>query len=207
MPASWRSRSRRKPGPLSAVMPALDAGIQGRREAADAVRTRPWIAGSSPAMTIGVVAILLLLRTAFALPAFAQDLPPLRLEAEPPLAAAPDPGAAARAAIAALIDGQWRAFLADDGAAAFAAASPQLQAIYQRPTNFMAMVAAEYGVIYRARSLALGDFVSWNGYLARRVTVTGPQGEPVTALYLLTRLSDGSWRIAGCLLFRPALES
>src|SRR5512147_2600089 len=110
MPASWRSRSRRKPGRLSAVMPALDAGIQGRREAADAVRTRPWIAGSSPAMTIGVVAILLLLRTALAFPAFAQDLPPRALEAEPPLAAMPDPGPAASAAIRALIETQWHAF-------------------------------------------------------------------------------------------------
>jgi hypothetical protein len=208
MPASWRSRSRRKLGPLSTVMPALDAGIQGMRPAVDTAERQGWIPGSSPGMTMRAAALLFLLCTClFALPAFAQDLPPRELEAEPPLAAAPDPGAAASAAITALIETQWHAFLTDDGAAAFAAASPQLQAIYQRPTNFMAMVAAEYGAIYRARSLAPGDFVSWNGYLARRVTVTGPQGEPVTALYLLTRLSDGSWRIAGCLLFRPALES
>ncbi|MGH6942064.1 DUF4864 domain-containing protein, partial [Hypericibacter sp.] len=133
-------------------------------------------------------ALAILIGTALGAPAFAQDQPPRTLEAEPPLAAAPDPGPAASAAIATLIDGQWHAFLADDGPAAFAAASPQLQAIYQRPTNFLAMVAAEYGVIYRARSLAPGAFVSWNGYLARRVAVTGPQGEPVTALYLLTPL-------------------
>lgn len=152
-------------------------------------------------------AAAVLLGAAIAIPAFAQDQPPRTLEAEPPLAAAPDPGAAASAAIAALIENQWHAFLTDDGPAAFAAASPQLQAIYQRPANFMAMVAAEYGVIYRARSLAPDGFVSWKGYLARRVAVIGPQGEPVTALYLLTPLSDGTWRIAGCLLFRPALES
>jgi hypothetical protein len=137
----------------------------------------------------------------------AQELRPGSLETEPPLIAAPEPATADTAAIAALIQGQWHAFLADDGAAAFAAASPALQAIYQRPTNFMAMVAAEYGAIYRAHALVPEGFVRWNSYLARRVAVTGPQGEALTALYLLTRLPDGSWRIAGCLLFRPALES
>jgi Domain of unknown function (DUF4864) len=144
---------------------------------------------------------------AFASSAIAQEFGPSTLEAEPLLPSAPDPGRAASAAIATLIETQWRAFLADDGAAAFAAASPALQATYQRPNNFMAMVAAEYGVIYRARMLRPDGFVFWKGYLARRVAVTGPQGEPATALYLLTQLSDGSWRIAGCLLFRPALES
>jgi hypothetical protein len=190
-------------------MPALDAGIQGRHSAVDATVRQGWIPGSRPGMTKGAVVVLLLWLQVclFAFPVSAQDQPPRTLEAEPPLAAAPDPGAAASAAITALIDGQWQAFLADDGPAAFAAASPQLQAIYQRPTNFMAMVAADYGVIYRARSLAPGEFVLWKSYLARRVAVTGPQGEQVTALYLLTPLSDGSWRIAGCLLFRPALES
>jgi hypothetical protein len=139
--------------------------------------------------------------------AAAQELRPGSLEAEPPLIAAPEPAATDAAAIAALIQGQWQAFLADDGAAAFAAASPALQATYQRPVNFMAMVAAEYAVIYRAHALVPADFVLWHGYLARRVAVTGPQGERATALYLLTRLPDGSWRIAGCLLFRPALDS
>jgi len=61
-------------------------------------------------------------------------------------------------------------------------------------------------VVYRARALLPSDFVLWQGYLARRVAVTGPQGEQAAALYLLTQLPDGSWRIAGCLLFRPALD-
>jgi uncharacterized protein DUF4864 len=151
--------------------------------------------------------VAVLLGTALVSPTFAQDTRPSALEPEPPLVAVPAPGAPATAAITSLIQGQWRAFLAEDGAAAFAAASPLLQATYQRPGNFMAMVAAEYGVIYRARALTPGDFVLWKNYLARRVAVTGPQGEEATALYLLTRLSDGSWRIAGCLLFRPALDS
>jgi hypothetical protein len=158
-------------------------------------------------MTMRVVMMAILLGAALASPALAQDRPARALEPEPALAPAPDPGGSAAAAIAALIEDQWHAFLADDGAAAFAAASPALQATYQRPVNFMAMAAAEYGVIYRARSLEPADFVFWQGYLARRVAVTGPQGEPATALYLLTRLADGGWRIAGCLLFRPRLDS
>jgi hypothetical protein len=167
-----------------------------------------WAAGLSPAVTIwAVMALLLLLQSALAPSAFAQEFQPRSLEPEPQLMPAPDPGSAASGAIGSLIEGQWRAFLADDGTAAFAAASPALQALYQRPNNFMAMVAAEYGVIYRAQALAQDGFFRWKGYLARRVAVTGPQGETATALYLLTQLPDGSWRIAGCLLFRPALES
>jgi Domain of unknown function (DUF4864) len=138
---------------------------------------------------------------------FAQEFRPNELKLEPALTPAPDPGPLASAAIESLIRGQWEAFLADDGAAAFAAASPRLQAIYQRPTNFMAMVRAEYPIIYRARALALEDYVAYKGYLARRAAVTGPAGGRAQALYLLTRLDDGSWRIAGCLLFRQALDS
>lgn len=170
----------------------------------------PWRSRSSRKarpLSSFTLAMAVLLGAALVSPALAQDRPARALESEPPLAAAPDPGASATAAITALIRGQWRAFLADDGTAAFAAASPLLQATYQRPANFMAMVAAEYRVIYRARVLVPADFVLWQGYLARRVAVTGPQGERATALYLLTQLPDGSWRIAGCLLFRPALES
>jgi hypothetical protein len=192
------------------------AGLDPAIQAAGSGGCGPWMPASSAGMTEekirAVIAVclsvcLLSASLAFVPSAFAQEFRPRALEPEPQLMAAPDPGPAASSAIASLIDGQWRAFLAEDGAAAFAAASPTLQAIYQRPNNFMAMVAAEYGVIYRARALAQGGFVRWKGYLARRVAVTGPQGEPATALYLLTQLSDGSWRIAGCLLFRPALES
>jgi len=170
----------------------------------------PWRSRSSR-KAAGLPGILLAVAALFGIavasPVLAQERPPAALEAEPVLAPAPDPGPSAARAIASLIEGQWRAFLADDGAAAFAAASPGLQATYQRPANFMAMVAAEYGVVYRARALALADFVLWHGYLAERVGVTGPRGERATALYLLMRLADGSWRIAGCLLFRPALDS
>ncbi|MFZ5790581.1 MAG: DUF4864 domain-containing protein [Pseudomonadota bacterium] len=140
-------------------------------------------------------------------PALAQAWAPRERPVEEALPPAADPGRAASAEIAAMIEAQWRAFLAEDGPAAFAYASPRLQETYQRPSNFMAMVEAEYGLVYRARAIEPLDYVTYEGYLARRVAVTGPGGERATALYLLARIADGSWRIAGCLLFRPALQS
>lgn len=138
--------------------------------------------------------------------ALAQAWEPRGLPLEPELPRmAPAPGDVAE--IRAVIEAQRRAFLSRDGAAAFALASPGLQAIYQRPGNFMAMVEAGYDPVFRARGFDHRDFVLYRGYLAERVSVTGPDGSPVTALYLMTRNTDGAWRIAGCVLLRPALSS
>ena len=111
------------------------------------------------------------------------------------------------AAIRAVIEAQRRAFVARDAAAAFALASPGLQALYQRPRNFMAMVEAGYDPVFRATGFDQRDFVLYRGYLTERVLVTGPDGAPVTALYMMTRDAAGAWRIAGCVLLRPALSS
>lgn len=215
MRAPWRWRSIRDAGLLSSVMPALDAVHESDACEGATVHGQAWVPGSSPGTTARAkgtgctLAGALLLAASMLLndPALAQTWAPRAEPVEEALPSAPDPGREASAAIAAMIEGQWRAFLADDGPAAFAYASPLLQETYQRPSNFMAMVEAEYGLVYRAHALEPLDYVTYKGHLARRVAVTGPAGERATALYLLTRLADGRWRIAGCLLFRPALQS
>lgn len=151
---------------------------------------------------LGLAALLL----APAAPASAQGWEPRGLPIEPDLPAA-SPAPPDAAAIRAVIETQRQAFLAGDGAAAFALASPGLQALYQRPRNFMAMVEAGYAPVFRARGFDYRDFVRYRGYLAERVAVTGPGGEAVTALYMMTLTQDGLWRIAGCVLLRPALQS
>ena len=128
----------------------------------------------------------------------------LPLESELPAAA---PAQADAIEIRAVIEAQRQAFLRHDGAAAFALASPGLQALYQRPGNFMAMVEAGYDPVFRARAFDPRDFVLYRGYLSERVTVIGPDGAPVTALYMMRQNPDGAWRIAGCVLLRPALSS
>jgi hypothetical protein len=156
---------------------------------------------SRRAAALALAALLLLPAVARA-----QAWEPRELPAEtvlPGAVAAPADAAAVRA----VIETQRRAFLARDAAAAFALASPGLQALYQRPRNFMAMVEAGYDPVFRARRFEPQDFVLYRGYLTERVAVTGPDGAPVTALYMMTRDPAGAWRIAGCVLLRPALSS
>jgi hypothetical protein len=208
MPAPWRWRSSRDAGLSSSAMPARGAGIRGDAPSGVTAEKQVWVPGPSPGTTRATdlcCAMAAALMMAVSSPALAQAWAPRERPVEEALPPAADPGRDASAEIAAMILGQWRAFLAADGPAAFAYASPRLRETYRRPSNFMAMVEAEYGLVYRARALEPLDYVTYEGYLARRVAVTGPGGERATALYLLTRVADGSWRIAGCLLFRPAL--
>jgi hypothetical protein len=155
-----------------------------------------------PAWPALALAALLLLPAA----ARGQTWEPRDLPVEPAL-----PGATASpadaAAIRTVIETQRRAFLGRDATAAFALASPGLQALYQRPANFMAMVEAGYDPVFRATAFEHRDFVFYRGYLTERVLVTGPDGAPVTALYMMTHDAAGAWRIAGCVLLRPALSS
>jgi hypothetical protein len=123
------------------------------------------------------------------------------------LVPAPDPEAGTARAIDEVIGAQWRAFRARDGAAGFSYASPRLQQAYGAPDAFMAMLRAGYGAVLEARKVEFESFVLFRSYLTRRVRLHGRSGEEQDALYLMTRLADGSWRIAGCILLAPAAQS
>jgi hypothetical protein len=105
-----------------------------------------------------------------------------------------------RMAIRQVIESQLQAFLKDDGSMAFSFATPAIQAIFQTPDNFMAMVRAGYQPVYRPRAVSFKDIVEFNGGPAQRVIVVGPDGVPVMAVYPMRRMQDGTWRIDGCYL-------
>jgi hypothetical protein len=116
-------------------------------------------------------------------------------------AQAPDGlGAADRQAIRGVIARQLEAFQRDDGAAAFAFASPGIQALFRDPATFMAMVRGGYRPVYRPREVEFRDLALRDGRLTQRVLLVGPDGEVVVAHYLMQRQPDGSWRIDGCIL-------
>ncbi|NKB54732.1 MAG: DUF4864 domain-containing protein [Alphaproteobacteria bacterium] len=110
---------------------------------------------------------------------------------------------ARRAGILSVIGAQLDAFQRDDAAAAFAIASPDIQAMFGSPENFLCMVAASYAPVYRPRAVTYLDLVERDQQLVQRVLFTGPDGGQVVGLYMMARQSDGSWRIAGCVLVRP----
>ena len=110
---------------------------------------------------------------------------------------------ARRAGIVAVIGAQLDAFRHDDAEAAFAFASPAIQAMFGTPANFLRMVAESYQPVYRPRAVKFLDLLEQDGRLVQRVLFTGPDGRQVMGLYMMVRQPDGTWRIAGCVLVRP----
>jgi len=108
-----------------------------------------------------------------------------------------------RAAIRQVIEAQVDAFRRDDGDAAFEYASPAIQGMFGSPEIFMDMVRQGYQPVYRPRAFDFREIVSLHGQPAQKVHVIGPDGRPVTAIYPMRQLPDGTWRIDGCFLQAP----
>jgi hypothetical protein len=108
-----------------------------------------------------------------------------------------------RAAIRQVIEAQVDAFRRDDGDAAFKYASPAIQGMFGAPEIFMDMVRQGYQPVYRPRAFDFREIVDLHGQPAQKVHVIGPDGRPVTAIYPMRQLPDGSWRIDGCFLQAP----
>lgn len=110
--------------------------------------------------------------------------------------------AADRLAIRRVIESQLAAFQRDDGPGAFAFASPTIRQIFATPDRFMAMVRSAYQPVYRPREVEFRELASLDGAPAQEVFLVGPDGQPVIALYVMERQSDGSWRINGVYLLK-----
>ena len=108
-----------------------------------------------------------------------------------------------RAAIRQVIEAQVDAFRRDDGDAAFGLASPSIQGMFGSPEIFMDMVRQGYQPVYRPRAFDFREIVTLHGQPAQKVHVIGPDGRPVTAIYPMRQLPDGTWRIDGCFLQAP----
>lgn len=109
-------------------------------------------------------------------------------------------GDADRIEIRTIIERQLAAFQRDDGATAFAFASPTIRAIFGTPENFMAMVRDGYAPVYRPREVEFQDLADIDGVPTQRVLLVGPDGRVVVAHYFMQRQADGTWRINGCVL-------
>lgn len=117
------------------------------------------------------------------------------------------PSAADGQAIRQVIEGQIAAFQREDGAAAFAYASPGIQAQFGDIETFMEMVRNGYMPVYHPREVEFRSLGLHDGIPIQEVLVVGPDGQPVTALYFMERQPDGSWRIGGCTLVKAPDEA
>ncbi len=120
----------------------------------------------------------------------------------PPLRAQVDIEAAEVQSIRRVIERQIDAFKRDDAAGAYALASPTIRKIFPTAEIFMRMVRQGYQPVYRPRSFSFDELTRIDGKLVQVVRVVGPDGVPVTALYIMERQPDESWRIGGCFLTR-----
>ncbi len=166
-----------------------------------------WRWRSTSAHPAFAAGLLICLLVGPLLPAAAQPWAPGAPPGPADLGASIDPGPAAGHAIDQAILSQWQAIRASDAAGGFAFASPRLREMYGTPDQFFAMVEAGYRPVLQAERLEFLRFVEFRGYLTREVRLTEPSGGSQDALYMMTRLADGSWRIAGCVLMAPATQS
>jgi hypothetical protein len=112
-----------------------------------------------------------------------------------------------RAESRAVIERQIEAFRHDDGAAAFAFASPGLQAIFQDQDRFMAMVKNGYQPVYRPRNYAFAGIAETDSGLTATLSIEDQDGHAWTAIYTLEKQPDGSWKITSCRLERVGVSA
>jgi len=110
------------------------------------------------------------------------------------------PSKVERADVQRVITAQIEAFRHDDGPAALGYAAPGIKAKYADGSAFLAMVRTAYPPVFRPRSYSFGDVMLHGGLLMQKVDIVGPDGAPASALYEMEHETDGTWRIAGCLL-------
>jgi hypothetical protein len=103
-------------------------------------------------------------------------------------------------AIRGVISQQLEAFQADDGNLAFSFASPVIQEKFGDPGTFMELVRGAYDPVYRPTEVEFQGIDTTSGVPIQHVVVVDRQGKAWMAHYEMTKMDDGSWRIAGCWL-------
>lgn len=101
-----------------------------------------------------------------------------------------------------VIESQIGAFKRDDAQGAYSFAALEIQKIFPTANIFMQMVRRGYQPVYRPRSYAFAELTEIDGNLTQTVRIVGSDGDPATALYIMERQPDGSWKIGGCVLMR-----
>ena len=115
-----------------------------------------------------------------------------------------DLSAADRLAIQGVITRQIDAFRHDDAGAAFAFASPGIQAQFGTPDRFLDMVRRAYPAVHRPRAMEFTGLRLSEGGVVQEGELVGPDGALQLALYSMERDAAGAWRIAGCTLVPSA---
>lgn len=112
-----------------------------------------------------------------------------------------------RTAIRGLIERQIEAFRRDDAGAAYSAASPNLQRLFQTEERFMSMVRQGYKPVYRQRRYDFDRLEDGADGPLQAVRIEDEEGVDWLAVYTFERQPDGSWRISGCTLLKVPTQA
>ena len=101
----------------------------------------------------------------------------------------------------AVIDGQLKALIANDGAKAYSYAAPNVKQIFPTVDAFMNMVTNGYAPVRQPQSYSFGKVEQTGpGSIIQQVLIVGPDGKDYEAVYTLQQQPDGSFQITGCSL-------
>lgn len=101
----------------------------------------------------------------------------------------------------AVIDGQLKALIANDGAKAYSYAAPNVKQIFPTVDAFMNMVTNGYAPVRQPQSYSFGKVEQTGpGSIIQQVMIVGPDGKDYEAVYTLQQQPDGSFQITGCSL-------
>jgi hypothetical protein len=100
-----------------------------------------------------------------------------------------------------VIDGQLKAFIANDGTAAYSFAAPNVKRIFPTVDTFMNMVTNGYPPVRRPQTYSFGKVQEISPTsIIQQVLIVGPDGRDYEAVYTLEQQPDGTFRITGCSL-------
>lgn len=102
-----------------------------------------------------------------------------------------------RSDVTAAISAQLQAFRADDAAAAYTHAAPNITNLFPTAEQFMSMVRRGYAQVYRAGNVTFGPMTAEGTGFRQEVFLTDPEGRNWIASYTLARQPDGSMKITG----------
>ena len=99
-----------------------------------------------------------------------------------------------------IVNQQLEAFQDDDFEKAYSFASPTIKKMFSSPEVFRKMVIGGYQAVYRPQSIKMGSVEIIKGVTTLKVYLVDPNGEFVTANYMMEKQENGEWLIAGCIL-------
>ena len=99
-----------------------------------------------------------------------------------------------------IVNQQLEAFQDDDFEKAYSFASPTIKKMFSSPEVFRKMVIGGYQAVYRPQSIKMGSVEIIKGVTTLKVYLVDPNGEFITANYMMEKQENGEWLIAGCIL-------